>query len=239
MPLFGFQYFEHHDFSFSDGRLSIRKFEDTGNLANREIFSEQDRQDIVQARKALVADSNDIRGYDLDANLLLMAFRVLSDHLTPFIKYRLSDDKNLRFRIMDVETHILLQGYRYESYTIQDFPRVDAVYMAFRHAEHVSLRLKNAFFFVYLAFTTVHWMESFLFHMNALEALFSRDERGPATKTITKRVSSFLDDTTNWSEKTISDLYEVRSRITHGTQRCNRQPPFEREDGAVDQTLFA
>jgi hypothetical protein len=145
MPLFGFQYSEDHAFSFSDGRLSIRKFEDTSNLANREIFSEQDRQYMAQARKALVADSNDIRGYDLDANLLLMAFRVLSDHLTPFIKYRLSDDESLCSRILDVETHILLQGYRYESYTIQDFPQVDAVYMAFRQAEHVSLRLKNAF----------------------------------------------------------------------------------------------
>ena len=26
-----------------------------------------------------------------------------------------------------------------------------------------------------------------------------------------------LDDTTNWSEKTISDLYDARSRITHGS----------------------
>jgi Apea-like HEPN len=225
MPLFNFQYFDEADFAFSDGRFSIRRFVAAQHAIEQDIFSKRDRYYMgQQAHKALVAESPNLIGYESDVSLLLMAFRLLSDHRTPIIKYKLSDDDNLCGRIEETEMHILLPGYRYEVYSVQDFPRIDGVYMMFRNAERTSVRLKNAFFFVYRAFNSFHWIDAFLFHMTALEAIFSKDSKGGATKTICQRVSALLNDPATWNDQVIADLYDVRSRITHGNIEASHDP---------------
>lgn len=225
IPLFQFQYFDQQDFAFSDRRLSIRHFHDEKDLAGHDIFSKRDRHYMEQqAHTALVAESDDLSGYESDVSLLLMTFRILSDRLTPLIKYRLSNNIDLCRRLEETEMHIRLPDYRYEVYSVQDFPRIDAVYMMLRHVEHTSVRLQNAFFFVYRAFNSFHWIDSFLFHMNALEAIFSKDTKGGATKTICRRVSALLDDPATWNEQTIADLYNVRSCITHGNIEARPDP---------------
>jgi Apea-like HEPN len=224
MPLFSFQYFEKACFAFSDARLSIQSFVYPTELADRDIFSKRDHDYMGQSRNALVAESYDLRGYEADASLLLMAFRLSSNYLTPIIKYRLSEDDDLCQRLEDTEMHVRLPGYQYETYSVQDFPLIDTAYITLRHAEHTSARLKNAFFFLYRAFNSIHWIDSFLFHMNALEAIFSNDTKGGATKTICRRVSALVDEPTTWNERTVADLYDVRSRITHGNIEASQDP---------------
>ena len=91
MPLLYFQYFEENDFAFSDGRLFIRAFIYDEELADRDIFSERDPARMkLKAHHALVAEAADLKGYEVDSNLLLMTFRLLADRRTPMIKYRLS-----------------------------------------------------------------------------------------------------------------------------------------------------
>lgn len=217
MPLFEFQIDSNSsEFAFSDGRLSIRRFDEDKHLSDRDIFSKQDCNDIEQERWAIVAEGGDLSGYETDVTMLLMTFQILSNRITPFIKFRLSDDNDLVRRMNDTAMHVRLRGYLYQTYSFKDFPRIDAVYMMLRKAEHTSVRLKNAFYFLYRAFHSYPWIDSFLFYMNALEALFSLDAKGPATKTICERVSKLLKAPKTWSEKTIGDLYGVRSRISHG-----------------------
>ena len=217
MPLFEFQIDpDSLEFVFSDGRLSIRRFDDDKHLSDLDIFSKQDRRDIEQERWAIVAEGDDLSGYETDISMLLMTFQLLSNRITPFIKFRLSEDHGLARRMNDTAMHIRLRGYLYQTYSFKDFPHIDAVYMMLRKAEQTSVRLKNAFYFLYRAFHSYQWVDSFLFYMNALEALFSLDTKGPATKTICERASKLLKAPKKWSEKTIEDLYGVRSRIAHG-----------------------
>jgi len=224
-PLFNFQYSERDDFAFSDGRLSIQQIDDWGTLPDLEIFSERDRQRIRSKRKALVADAADLNGTKEDSGLLLMAFRILAheNKLTPTVKYRLSTDENWCSRIDETEMHIKLAGYQYQTYEPADFPAIDATFMKLRAAEHVSNRLKNALFFVYRAFNSYHWSDGVLFYMGALEALFSLDKKGGATKAICGRSTNLVDDP-NWPRNVIEDLYDVRSRITHGRLEAGRRP---------------
>ena len=224
MPLFEFQYIdsdEFKEFMFSDGRLSLRRFTDAqlaADGAGKALFSEQDRDHINLERFALVAESSILKEevYRQDVSLLLMAFRILGDRITPWIKFRLSHDADLCSRLDETEHHIRLPRYLYQVYTDADFPLIDKAYMMLRDAEHVSTRVKNALFFLYKAFYSVHWLDGFLFCMNALEALFSLDRGGSATETICRRTSALLGDPTNWSNSTIKDLYRIRSDITHG-----------------------
>jgi hypothetical protein len=218
MPLLQFQYLDSDEFPFSDGQLSLRRFTNAENASQREIFSKRDRNDIGQARYALVAESSVLmeEKYQQDVNLLLMAFRILGDGVTPMIQYRLSDNDALCARLDGTESHIQLRGYLFEVYSLTDFPRIDKAYVMLRDAECISPRLKNALFFLYKAFYSAHWIDAFLFCMNSLEALFSLDKEGPATKTICRRTSALLDDPANWSEATIKDLYRTRSHIAHG-----------------------
>lgn len=218
MPLFQFQLPNprQSEFAFSDRRLAVRRFNEAGQLSDREIFSEQDRKCIDQARWALVAEADDLNQYERDVNMLLMTFRILGNRLTPIIKYRLSDDDALCSRLEETEMHIRLSGYLYQTYSSEDFLRIDKVYMMLCQAEHTSVRLKNAFYSLYRAFNSYHWVDSYLFYMIALEALFSLDNKGPATQTICERVSKLLKSPKKWSPQKIGDLYDVRSRIAHG-----------------------
>lgn len=223
MPLFNFQYFDEEDITFSDGRFSIRHFDNWGALTDREIFSQRDRAYISKEIKALVAEGAELRGYELDASLLLLTFRLLAkgNNITPIIKYRLSEDEDLYSRIEETETHIRRPGYLYQVYSPNDFPRIDSIYMLLRNAERTSQRLKNALFFIYRAFNSYHWVDIFLFYMSALEALFSLDGKGPAKKPVCGRTVAILNDH-RWDKSKIENLYDVRSRIAHGRVEAGR-----------------
>ncbi len=222
-PLFNFQYFDREDFAFSDQRLSIRHFDDWGTLPDREIFSLRDRTYIRDVSKAVVAESPDPEGYKLDSSLLLMAFRLLAEgnRITPIVKYRLSEEEKCCSRIEETEMHVRFPGYLYQVYSPGSFPEIDQTYMALRVAEGTSQRLKNAFFFLYRAFNSYQWVDSFLFYMGVIEALFSLDGKGPAKKPVCGRAAAIL-NARNWNYDVIEDLYETRSRVAHGRLEAGR-----------------
>lgn len=63
-----------------------------------------------------------------------------------------------------------------------------------------------------------------MFLMNSLEALFSKDQSGGATKTICTRVSSFLGFKSLCEYNDIYHLYDIRSRIVHGNIVAKKEP---------------
>ena len=63
-----------------------------------------------------------------------------------------------------------------------------------------------------------------MFLMNSLEALFSKDKSGGATKAICTRVSTFMDFRSRCEYNDIEHLYDIRSRIVHGNIVANEEP---------------
>jgi hypothetical protein len=116
-----------------------------------------------------------------------------------------------------------LEGKRL-TYSNEDLSEIDAGFEALVEMDLVSTRCHNALYFLYLGFHTIHWIESFMFLMNSLEALFSRDKSGGATKTICNRVSSFMDFKPRCGYDDIAHLYDIRSRIVHGNIVANEEP---------------
>jgi hypothetical protein len=93
--------------------------------------------------------------------------------------------------------------------------------MLLRTSERNSQRLRNALFFLSRAFNSYHWVGAFLFYMSAAEALFSLDEKGPAKKPICGRATGILNDS-EWGFAAVEELYDVRSRISHGRLEAGR-----------------
>ncbi len=223
MPLFQFAYVDDVDYKFTDRRFSIRSFR-VAEIPSIDLFSAHDRQQMGHARWAIVADTNDLSKYENDINLLIMAFRILSDDLSPFIKYRLSPDASFCSIIHETMTNIHIGPRMRQIYRVDDLSNIDNSYSSLKAANETSGRLHNACYFLYRAFHNTHWVDSFLFFMSALEAVFSKDSKGGATATICRRVSKFLNDPTSCSYDDVNNLYDIRSRIVHGDLRASDDP---------------
>ena len=60
--------------------------------------------------------------------------------------------------------------------------------------------------------------------MCSLESLFSKDRPGSATAAITTRVSSLLGSKVKCTKDDINELYDLRSRMTHGNLKASDEP---------------
>jgi len=109
-------------------------------------------------------------------------------------------------------------------HSISDLERIDQGFKASIEMDAISYRCHNALYFMYLATHTTHWIDSFMFLMSTLETIFSKDERGGATKTICTRVSSFLEPKSRCEYSDIDHLYDIRSRIVHGNIMAKKDP---------------
>jgi hypothetical protein len=88
--------------------------------------------------------------------------------------------------------------------------------------DSVSNRTHNAIYFMYGAyFTAGHALYLFVLLFTVLEALFSKEEGGAATRTICERASSFLDSQPRCTYSDIERLYNIRSELVHGRRRAS------------------
>jgi hypothetical protein len=79
-------------------------------------------------------------------------------------------------------------------------------------------------YFIYRAFHSDKWIDSFLLMTSALESLFSKDAPGGATAAISTRVASFLGSADRCTKNDIEKLYDLRSSMTHGRIAANDDP---------------
>ena len=221
MPLFQFKYLDHDEYTFSDTRFSIREFDASRDVPDYDIFSRLDRQYMEMEQWALVAEANDLSGYKEDGSLLLMAFRLLSNGLSPIIKYRITNDLATCSILREILSHNMTP-IRYHLYRESDFLAVDNAYLILLAADKVSIRTSNALYFLYVAFHADRWIEAFLTLMMSLEGLFSKDSHGRATATICHRVTNFVSDAAICTGDIMRDLYDTRSRMAHGNLPANK-----------------
>jgi hypothetical protein len=109
-------------------------------------------------------------------------------------------------------------------YTKEELLIIDTGFQNLTKMDGISPRCHNAIYFLFLAFHHTHWIVSFMFLMNTLEAIFSKDTPGAATETICTRVSSILESKPGCNFDDIFQLYEIRSRIVHGNIVANKEP---------------
>jgi Apea-like HEPN len=84
----------------------------------------------------------------------------------------------------------------------------------------VQASTHNAIYFMYGAyFIAGHALYLFVLLFTVLEALFSKEEGGAATKTICQRASSFLGSQHRCTYSDIERLYNIRSELVHGRRK--------------------
>lgn len=224
MPLFEFEYGGSRPFVFTDCGLAIEPFA-SHQIPKLPLFSAQDVHHMEAESWALVHDCADIQGHKVLANLLLMSFRIFSDHHPPFIKYRLCDTApELCARISQPMTYNFSVEKPRDGYQLTDLQAIDAGFQHLRSMEATSARTHNALYFTYRAFHSHGWVDAFLLLMNALESLFSKDAPGGAAGTIAIRVASLLRSQPRCTRADIEGLYDVRSAMTHGRLVANDDP---------------
>jgi hypothetical protein len=217
MPLFEFKYRGPKEFNFSGKQLSIEKFNPSQDIPNSDLFSKQDIKSMKSASWALVFDHDNLVGYRIKCNLLLLSFRIFSKGKSPYIKYRLcQEDDRKCSRLSSPMVYIHEFEENSFEYSDADLSLIDSEFMALTEMDEVSIRCHNALYFLFLAYISIHWIERFMFLMNTLEAIFSKYERKGATKTVCIRVSSFLDSREMYKCEDIEHLYYIRSDIVHG-----------------------
>ena len=225
MPLFQFGYLDEEPFIFSGDKLKIDKFNSQEEVPDIDLFSKHDVEHIELESWAIIFEDNETAGYKILVNLLLLSFRLLSKGKPPFIKYRLcKDDIKECYRLTSTMTYIHELEEKRLPYKNEDLKFIDKGFKALEEMHGISNRCHNALYFLFLAFHTIHWISSFMFLMNTLEALFSKDKPGGATKTICTRVSSLLDSKSRCKYDDIDHLYNIRSRIVHGNIIAGDEP---------------
>lgn len=225
MPLFQFGYLGKREFRFTGNQLSIEKFDRSHDIPDIDLFSKHDIDHMELESWALVFDHEDTANYKTKVNLLLLSFRIFSQGKPPFVKYRLcTEDIRKCSRLTSTMTYIHEFENSRHTYTEEDLATIDKGFVALTEMDAVSPRCHNALYFLFLGFTTIHWIESFMFQMTALEAVFSKDEPGGATKTICRRVSSFLGSKKGAQYEDLEGLYATRSDIVHGRIVVNEEP---------------
>lgn len=223
MPLFNFDYEDSQEFEFDGGRYALRKFIADDEIPQVAGLSQLDIEYIRQESRALVAENPDLNDYKVEINLLLLSFKIYK-LARLFIKYRLCKENTDLCERINETMHSILPTSSYNPFTVDDLRIIDKGFSNLLKMDSISNRTHNALYFLYLGFFNFHWFASFIFLMSALEAVFSKEERGEATKTICSRVSSFLNSKPKCTYKDIDFLYDIRSRMLHGNIKVSDSP---------------
>ncbi len=225
MPLFWFDLKGIDLYSFDDTGISISPFIED-DIPKIPLFSEQDVRHIKdEAPWTLIYESADVEGYKTKINVLLLAFKIFCENRYPFIKYRLCNENHTFCRrLNDTITYNYSHPRTVEQFTSDDLENIKDGFLSLIEMDQVSIRTHNAPYFLYRAWHNTKWMDSFILLMCSLESLFSKDKPGGATATITTRVSSLLGSKKRCTKKDIEELYDLRSRMTHGNIRASDDP---------------
>lgn len=225
MPLFCFELEGIDSYSFDDTGISIAPFNES-DILKIPLFSEQDLSHMAdEAPWALIYDSSDIKGYESKVNILLLAVKIFCEKRYPFIKYGLCpEDHSLCGRLSDTITYNYSHPRTAQSFNSTDLACIKDGFLSLIEMDQVSIRTHNALYFLYRAWHNTKWMDSFILMMCSLESLFSKDKRGGATAAITTRVSSLLSSKPKCTKSYIENLYELRSRMTHGNIKASDDP---------------
>jgi hypothetical protein len=215
MPLFDFWNESSKEFVFSGGKYALRIFDAANEIPEIELFSKQDVELMEMESWALVAETENLENFKEEVNILLLSFRIYK-LARVFIKYRLCKEDVHRCSRLNDCLRIVMPNESNKIIELNDLNIIDQGFTKLLQMKPISNRTNNAIYFMYRGFCADKMIDSFLFLMCAIEALFSKENPGGATNTICSRVSKFLDSKSVYEYKDIEELYDLRSKIVHG-----------------------
>jgi hypothetical protein len=225
MPLFGFEYQDSEEFVFDGGKYALKKFfpkeEISQEILETGIFSNRDINYIRLETWALVAENPEIETYRREINILLLSFKIYKLSRL-FIRYRLCKENIRLCSRLCVYLKFILEEKSPKEINLHDLKAINEGYSNLLRMNKTSNRTYNAIYFLYRAYHSEKWIESFILMMSALESLFSSERHENATNTICSRVSAFLDSKARCRYKDISKLYDLRSKMVHGRIKVDK-----------------
>jgi len=215
MPLFDFINQSAEEYEFYNGKYSLRKFNAEKEIPQVPGLSALDINYIKMESRALVAEDPDLKKYKQEVNMLLLAFRIYKLSRL-FIKYRLCmENPDLCSKLSEHIEYISHQNSN-SLIKLEDLKIIDNAFVNLLKMDAISNRTHNAIYFMFRGFSTIKWLDAYIFLMIAVESLFSNERRSGATDTICSRVSKFLNSKARCEYKDIEHIYDLRSQIVHG-----------------------
>ena len=87
------------------------------------------------------------------------------------------------------------------------------LFSALNFFKKINTRTSNAVYFLSMAYRSRKWLESLLFHVNALETLTSASEReNNITEKFVNRIHNFI----GYNKEDLGLIYNIRSELVHG-----------------------
>lgn len=225
MPLFEFINASGEEFAFGDGTYSLRRLNPTTDLPAEDIpgLSRMDLEYIKRERWAIVADDTDLGKYREGVNRLLLSFKIHTLGRL-FIKYRLCAENTSLSSVINEKMNYILADKSGREVTLEQLKQVNVGFGRLQEMdsiESVSNRTHNAIYFMYGAyFVASHASYMFILLFTVLEALFSKEQGGAATKTICQRASALLGSRPRCTYADIERLYNIRSELVHGRRKA-------------------
>lgn len=214
IPLFQYISDDEKEFEFSSRPFSIGRIDIKHDIPKIDLFSNQDIKNIQQVEWCIIIDGKIPENYEEEINLLVMAFRIVT-RCNVFAKYILcSSEISKNRRINEVITYIIEDNCAIVNYS--ELTNIDKIFSRILEMKETSDRTQNALYFLYRAFHTTHWVDSFIMFVCFLESLFSKDKIGGVTKTICTRVNNYIKDPKIVTYQSVENLYNLRSDMVHG-----------------------
>lgn len=226
MPLFDFYNKDEVEYSFLGGKYRLQRFIPKDEIINERIFSVQDRKYISLERWAIVVDNAENYNYKEEVNILLLALRLVKK-CRAFIKYRLSPNCKKRISRLCDTVQFTLKDDTTRIIEKSDLDKANGIFNKLIEMRAVSPRTYNAVHFLFKAYHSRKWVDAFIYHMMCLESLFSKEHKGDSERTICLRVSAFLYDKYGTKYSGIQPLYDLRSKLVHGSFALNEETPPE------------
>lgn len=231
MPL---ECFHFHDdgqskYSFSKSPFRIERDaltkEMRDGISELGLFSKWSLDQIRSSFCFLIAEGMDAESIKQDANLLMMTFWLLGDDITPFYRFVISEDnRNDSVQHSQLEPNCV-DDPPWERYSFSRLDQIDQAYSILKSTDAIRWsRPHNAIYFLYMGLHTHHWISRFSSLMTCLESVFGKNERRGMTQRIASRASNFVSDASVCTKADILELYDTRSRITHGDIKANEEP---------------
>lgn len=234
MPLFEFIY-DGDEFTFHNG-YSLRHFDAQRDIPkNIDGLSRMDSSYISLENWALVAENPEVERYKEEISLLLIAFKIYALS-NVFIKWRFcAEDSKHSTRLEDIFRPMLLKTNTEVSQ--DDLPKVNDGFKNLLEMYSISNRTKNALYFVWRGFSSDKHIDSYIFLVCVLEALFSSEESEnieQPTKILIKRIQSFLKGEKGCGGDQIKRIYKIRSDMVHGRIQHTDKNDLEQRKKNID-----
>jgi hypothetical protein len=201
-----------YPFEIDDG-IGVSRNDIDVNSIEPSAMSGRERRHISAAEFCLTIDKS--KSEPRASSLLFIVSARLTKRSKVMIRYRIDDP---------AEPLAVLDQYRWivstETTPVFDNDEMHLLSQLFRGLRvfgQINTRTKNAVYFLSMAYRSMNWLESLIFHVCALETLTSAPERETG---MTDKFAQRIHDFGGFEKRDIKLIYDMRSCLVHGRYEC-------------------